>query len=537
MQKDGANGRLTIKYFCFQASLSMRMLKMRGVRNVLLASGTLSPIQAFTYNMGLNFGAILENEHALKQVPVLTSVVTRGKFGGITGSYQNRSNPNYVADVAETLIRIMDATPQGVLIFFSSYSQMDDLVATWKSTKRAAHSEETFWQKMERSKKVVVEPRAKDQLTSVRLSYTNGVSEAHGAALFAVCRGKVSEGIDFCDAESRAVIIVGIPYPPIHDERVVLKRQFLDDLLGRKDVGTKRQSSQEWYQMEAFRAVNQAIGRVLRHKNDFGTVVLVDSRYASAKLEMFPKWLRSTIGKGDLESCAEKTARFFKERVGLIETSKSEYVKKQSVCKSFKQKRQTALPDSRSNLSQITIEEMFSPANMLLDREKTSKLPPPPKATSSFFSLPTSEDELKIKAWKQENEQKPSTSSAFSSSSNKRKFKVEHDIQEIPVVKKEAPKKKKLVLITRETLPDRFKKALEIPTSDIVKHISDENKKQFAATLKAYKSASIQWEEVFQRLRSIFVPHSTQFFVACSNILRSEDSMKFIKKAIDLKIY
>jgi len=35
-----------------------------------------------------------------------------------------------------------------------------------------------------------------------------------------------------------------------------------------------------WYNREAIRAVNQTLGRVIRHKHDFGGVVLCDSRYA-----------------------------------------------------------------------------------------------------------------------------------------------------------------------------------------------------------------------------------------------------------------
>jgi Rad3-related DNA helicase len=31
--------------------------------------------------------------------------------------------------------------------------------------------------------------------------------------MLAVCRGKLSEGLDFSDDFARAVIIVGIPYP------------------------------------------------------------------------------------------------------------------------------------------------------------------------------------------------------------------------------------------------------------------------------------------------------------------------------------
>lgn len=37
-------------------------------------------------------------------------------------------------------------------------------------------------------------------------------------------------------------------------------------------------SGQEWYRQQAFRAVNQAIGRVIRHKEDYGAIFLCDQR-------------------------------------------------------------------------------------------------------------------------------------------------------------------------------------------------------------------------------------------------------------------
>lgn len=67
-------------------------------------------------------------------------------------------------------------------------------------------------------------------------------------------RGRSSEGVDFLDACARAVLVVGIPYPPLYDVTVRLKRAFNHEhqaMLG---------SGDDWYAAEAFRAVNQAVG-------------------------------------------------------------------------------------------------------------------------------------------------------------------------------------------------------------------------------------------------------------------------------------
>ncbi|CAG2066243.1 unnamed protein product, partial [Timema podura] len=38
-------------------------------------------------------------------------------------------------------------------------------------------------------------------------------------------------------------------------------------------------SGSAWYQLEASRAVNQAVGRVIRHANDYGAILLCDTRF------------------------------------------------------------------------------------------------------------------------------------------------------------------------------------------------------------------------------------------------------------------
>ena len=97
-----------------------------------------------------------------------------------------------------------------------------------------------------------------------------------------VCRGRISEGLDFSDNAARMVIIVGIPFPQMYDAKVILKRNYLDAKISQKNKDLKREylSGQEWYLQQATRSVNQAIGRVIRHIQDYGTVLLIDSRYS-----------------------------------------------------------------------------------------------------------------------------------------------------------------------------------------------------------------------------------------------------------------
>lgn len=49
---------------------------------------------------------------------------------------------------------------------------------------------------------------------------------------------QVSEGLDFADANGRAVLVTGLPYPPKFDARVLLKRCLLDEVRTVLRIGT-----------------------------------------------------------------------------------------------------------------------------------------------------------------------------------------------------------------------------------------------------------------------------------------------------------
>ena len=53
--------------------------------------------------------------------------------------------------------------------------------------------------------------------------YLKKIRKGKRAMLTCVCRGKLSEGIDFVDNAARAIFVIGVPYPCVQDPRVLQK--------------------------------------------------------------------------------------------------------------------------------------------------------------------------------------------------------------------------------------------------------------------------------------------------------------------------
>ncbi|XP_029392070.1 regulator of telomere elongation helicase 1 isoform X1 [Mus pahari] len=277
-----------LSYWCFSPSYSMRELVYQGVRTLILTSGTLAPLSSFALEMQIPFPVCLENPHIIDKNQLWVGVIPRGPDGvQLSSAYDKRFSEECLSSLGKALSNVARVVPHGLLVFFPSYPVMEKSLEFWQVQGLA--------KKVEALKPLFVEPRNKGSFSEVIDAYYQQVASpgSNGATFLAVCRGKASEGLDFSDMNGRGVIVTGLPYPPRMDPRVVLKMQFLDEMKGRSGVGGQCLSGQEWYQQQASRAVNQAIGRVIRHRHDYGAIFLCDHRfaYADARAQL-PSWVR-----------------------------------------------------------------------------------------------------------------------------------------------------------------------------------------------------------------------------------------------------
>ncbi|CAK9810667.1 Regulator of telomere elongation helicase 1 homolog [Anthophora quadrimaculata] len=277
-----------ISYWCFSPGFSMQQLMEQGVRSIILTSGTLSPLKPFISELEIPIDIQLQNPHIIKKDQICVGILGQGPDGySLNSSFNTRNDPKYIASLGRTIFNFSCLIPHGLLIFFPSYPIIRKCKEEWQNT--------GLWTKIADRKSIYVEPQYKDGFTNVMNEYCEKIKDpsCKGAIFMAVCRGKVSEGLDFANANGRAVLITGLPFPPLKDPRVILKQQYLEEIKSQNKEGL---SGQQWYQLEASRAINQAIGRIIRHKNDYGAIILCDCRFdnPSFKKHLSP-WLRPYI--------------------------------------------------------------------------------------------------------------------------------------------------------------------------------------------------------------------------------------------------
>uniref|UniRef100_A0A8D9B2P9 DNA 5'-3' helicase n=1 Tax=Cacopsylla melanoneura TaxID=428564 RepID=A0A8D9B2P9_9HEMI len=306
--------KYTLHFWCLNSALVFADIR-DSARSVILTSGTLAPVDSFQSELGTQFPIKLEANHVIDKDQVFIGALGRGPTNfPLIATYKNRQDNDFQDELGRLVLGVCEIVPYGVLCFLPSYAYLKQLFKRWSST--------GLMNQISKHKSVFREPRSNKEPKDIMQKYFAAIKQAEqnvntntttGALLFAVFRGKISEGIDFPDNCARSVISVGIPFPSVQDEKVKLKKVYNDTHSQKKGL----LKGGDWYQIQAFRALNQGLGRCIRHRKDWGAILLVDLRFNSFQ-EKLSKWVRNQVQNSSTHaSFMENLKTFVRRRIEI----------------------------------------------------------------------------------------------------------------------------------------------------------------------------------------------------------------------------
>ncbi|KAJ7264002.1 DNA repair helicase [Mycena haematopus] len=282
---------------------------VESARSVILAGGTMSPISDVINQLFVQLPpdkiTSFSCGHIIPESSLQTVVVRKGPRGGdLEYKAGKQGDETVITELGQILLNFASLVPRGMIVFFPSYHFLNTAKAVWQKSGALA--------RFEGKKKVFFEPEQSTQVDQMLQDYSSAVHEASntpssvkskGGLIFAVIGAKLSEGLNFADDLARAVVIVGLPFANLGSPELRERMKYVKELEEKR--GTKRQGQKdaaaELYENMCMNAVNQSIGRAIRHRGDWASLILLDQRYGSASIRAkLPKWIggKMTVADG-----------------------------------------------------------------------------------------------------------------------------------------------------------------------------------------------------------------------------------------------
>ncbi|KAK9792715.1 hypothetical protein WJX73_001436 [Symbiochloris irregularis] len=305
---DSAPG--TMKFISLNAAEHFAPI-VKAARAVILASGTLAPIHSLCTQLFPDAAEVSMNR-------LLCLPVGQGPTGlALELGHRRRSSDAMLDEIGRLLLNICQAIPQGVVAFFPSFAFMGEAIAHWKAT--------GVWAQLSARKTLFQEPRLASEVETMLKDYSSAAlgqapekavssnasmqpdaavrSRNSGALLLCVVGGKLAEGINFGNGLGRCVVMLGLPYPNPTDPELCERMRYLDNHQPHTAAATPGRSGstsagQQYYEDLCMKAVNQCIGRVIRHAGDWAAIVLADVRWTTPSrkhLQQLPVWIQTSL--------------------------------------------------------------------------------------------------------------------------------------------------------------------------------------------------------------------------------------------------
>ena len=277
--------------FGFDPSEHFRSI-VEEARAVVLAGGTMSPMSDYMQHLFPYLPAertrTLSCGHVIPKENLLAAPITQFDGVDLDFTYSKRATPAVLDALGKTVIRLARTVQEGMVIFFPSYGYLEEVVRHWKKTKTNAGNSgvRSIYEQLASLKPIFAESRDTN-VETLFTSYATCIQKPRstptspsGALLLAVVGGKLSEGINFSDGLARCVAVVGLPFPNAQSTEWKTKLEYIE-----KSAVSRGQSAaegkvlaREYYENACMRAVNQSIGRAIRHKGDWAAIVLLEAR-------------------------------------------------------------------------------------------------------------------------------------------------------------------------------------------------------------------------------------------------------------------
>ena len=300
-------------------------------RAVILAGGTMSPMSDYS-NYLFSYLAperlkFFSYGHVTPKENLMALSLSKSSEGvELSFTYERRDSDALIDQLGKVILSLCHKIPDGVVVFFPSYAYLAKVIQVWE--KKDSKSGESIMQCFSKLKPPFSESKGTNNTDDLLLAYTRSIDAGKGGLLFSVVGGKLSEGINFSDKLGRGVIVIGLPFPNIQSAEWKAKLEHVEQrAFEQKSAASSRASEavrraeakavgRDFYENACMRAVNQCIGRAIRHKNDYAAIVLLDKRYDSERIKgKLPAWIRqSLVSTADLRSqteVAERLRTFF----------------------------------------------------------------------------------------------------------------------------------------------------------------------------------------------------------------------------------
>ncbi|TVY32340.1 ATP-dependent DNA helicase, partial [Lachnellula subtilissima] len=315
---------ITLKYQLLDPSPHFHDI-VSSARAVILAGGTMSPMHDYTTHLFPYLPSssltTLSSGHVIPRQNLIAWNLSRGPSGqALEFTFKNRGNTQMVDDLGRALLNLCTVVPDGVVVFFHP------TVISLPSSLNETSKSQTLYARLAAKKPIFTE--SKDRPVEETLAaYTQSIDTNHGGLLLSVVGGKMSEGINFSDRLGRLVVIVGLPFPNIMSAEWKAKMAYVEsstiaqlELENQENQERENQQAQkgiekatknmtrneihtlakaqgrELYENACMRAVNQSIGRAIRHRGDYAAIVMVDARFEGERIRgKLPGWIREGL--------------------------------------------------------------------------------------------------------------------------------------------------------------------------------------------------------------------------------------------------